>query len=576
MVEAAAENRFKYTHLSCPFCEHNGCFSINEDGSGYCFSCKAYTGNVEQDYQGDLEELIQTSNKNPDNKTSTISSYDSDIEGICGALTDRGISEATAKRYGVKIVTDNKGRVVRHLYPYFMANEVTAVKTRVVPLNDVDPKDFFWKGSKSNIGLFGEQIAPKSGKFITIVEGECDAMAGFELFGGKWPVVSIRSGAAGAVKDVKESLEFLEGYESVVLCFDSDKPGRQAARKVARVLKPGTARLMSLPNGFKDANEMLRKNAHSAFVKAFWEAKVYTPSGVLNVSENRDKFKNREKKQAVPYPWHGLNDKLYGLRQGELITLTGGTGLGKSSVTRELEHWLIKTTKHNVGIISLEEDWRRTVDGILSIEANARMYIDQIREQFTEEDIDKMFDILYDGKNKNRVWIHAHFGTNDIDEIFSKLRFMIVGCECKWVIIDHLHMLVSSLIGGDERRSIDNIMTRLRSLVEETGAGIILVSHLRRIDGNKGHENGMETSLSHLRGSQSIAQLSDCVLSLERNQQADDPVEANTTRVRVLKSRYTGDVGVATHLVYDRVTGRLKEMDTDDIVFSNEEEALEI
>jgi len=187
-----------------------------------------------------------------------------------------------------------------------------------------------------------------------------------------------------------------------------------------------------------------------------------------------------------------------------------------------------------------------------------------------------MFDILYDGKNKDRVWIHAHFGTNDIDEIFSKLRFMIIGCECKWVIIDHLHMLVSSLIGGDERRAIDNIMTRLRSLVEETGAGIILVCHLRRIDGNKGHENGMETSLSHLRGSQSIAQLSDCVISLERNQQADDPVEANTTRVRVLKSRYTGDVGVATHLVYDKITGRLKEMDSDDIVFSNEKEALEI
>ena len=397
-------------------------------------------------------------------------------------------------------------------------------------------------------------------------------MAGFELFGGKWPVVSIKSGAAGVVKDIKESLEFIEGYESVVLCFDNDKPGRQAARKVARILKPGTARIMTLPNGYKDPNEMLRKNAHAAFVKSFWEAKVYTPSGVLNVSDSKDKFKEREKKEAVPYPWSGLNAKLYGLRQGELVTLTGGTGLGKSSVTRELEHWLIKTTQDNVGIISLEEDWRRTVDGILSIEANARMYIDQIREHFSEKESDKMFDILYDGKNKNRVWIHAHFGTNDIDEIFSKLRFMIVGCECKWIVVDHLHMLVSSLIEGDERRAIDNIMTRLRSLVEETGAGIILVSHLRRVDGNRGHENGVETSLSHLRGSQSIAQLSDCVISLERNQQSDDPIEANTTRVRILKSRYTGDVGIATHLVYDRHTGRLNELDMDDISLSTEKE----
>ncbi|PPR17757.1 MAG: hypothetical protein CFH43_00645, partial [Proteobacteria bacterium] len=229
-------------------------------------------------------------------------------------------------------------------------------------------------------------------------------------------------------------------------------------------------------------------------------------------------------------------------------------GLGKSSVTRELEHHLITHTKDNVGVISLEEDWRRTVDGILSIEANVRLYIDQEREKLSRAELDKLFDILYDGNNKNRVWIHAHFGTNSIDEIFSKLRFMIIGCDCKWVVVDHLHMLVSAVHAGDERRAIDDIMTRLRSIVEETGAGLILVSHLRRVDGNKGHEQGIEVSLSHLRGSHSIAQISDCVIALERNPQADDPDEANTTYLRVLKSRYTGDIGLAASLFYNHQT----------------------
>jgi twinkle protein len=278
-------------------------------------------------------------------------------------------------------------------------------------------------------------------------------------------------------------------------------------------------------------------------------------------------FHNREKKQSVPYPYEGLNKKLYGLRQGELVTLTGGTGLGKSSVTRELEHHLIKSTNDNVGIIALEEDWRRTIDGILSIEANARLYVDQEREKFSKEELDKMFDMLYDGENRNRVWVHSHFGTNDIDDIFTKLRFMIIGCDCKWVVVDHLHMLVSAVHEGDERRAIDTIMTRLRSLVEETGAGIVLVSHLRRVDGNKGHENGIEVSLSHLRGSNSIGQLSDCVIALERNQQSDDPDEARTTRLRVLKSRYTGDVGMACRVIYDAETGRLSELTDEDITF---------
>ena len=117
------------------------------------------------------------------------------------------------------------------------------------------------------------------------------------------------------------------------------------------------------------------------------------------------------------------------------------------------------------------------------------------------------------------------------------------------------------LTEGDERRGIDMLMNRLRSLVEETGVGMILVSHLRRAQGDKGHEKGVEVSLSHLKGSQGIAQLSDCVIALERNQQALDPEQANTTKVRVLKSRYTGDTGLACSLKYDINTGRLHESD---------------
>ena len=558
--------KFKYTHRSCPKCEHKGCFAINEDWSAVCFSCKYTTKDLRKDFD-DVDEIVSRTDYS-DRKGTTPRQITIDRgAGVFGPLLDRGISEETAKRYGVRILAGSDGVPTQHYYPYFISNEAVAHKVR-----HVNDKMFTWVGPPTDTGLFGQQFAQAGGKFITVTEGECDAMAAYELLGSKWPVVSIKSGAAGAVKDVKESLEFLETFENVVIAFDADKPGQEASRKVARLLRPGAAKIMTFPEGYKDPNDMLRQNQHKLFTRSFWEAKTYTPSGVINVSDNKTKFKNREKKEAVPYPWEGLNKKLYGIRQGELVTLTGGTGLGKSSVTRELEHWLVKSTPDNVGVIALEEDWRRTVDGILSIEANARLYIDQERERFSEEQIDKFFDILYDGDNKNRVWIHAHFGTTEIDEIFSKLRFMIVGCGCKWIIVDHLHMLVSSISEGDERRAIDNIMTRLRCLVEETGAGLILVSHLRRVDGNRGHENGIETSLSHLRGSQSIAQLSDCVISLERNQQSEDEQEANTTRVRILKSRYTGDVGLATHLVYDRETGRLSEMDFGEIVHSSFEE----
>ena len=538
----------------CPLCPSSDAVGINADGSAKCFSCGEFMPNYNNACEGKtMTEPQTTQQKQPDSL----------LEGNFIALTDRQISQATAKKYGVKAVQDLKGQVVKHLYPYYNGHELSATKYR----NTIS-KDFFVSGSYNDTGLFGQQLF-KGGKYVTITEGECDAMAAYELLGSKWAVVSIKRGAQGAVKDIKESLEFFEEFENVIIAFDNDKAGKEASVKVARLFKPGKARILTLPNGFKDPNDMLRSNKHKDFVESWWASKVYTPSGVINVSEQREKFHNREKKPSVPYPYEGLNKKLYGLRQGELVTLTGGTGLGKSSVTRELEHHLIKSTTDNVGIIALEEDWRRTIDGILSIEANARLYVDEEREKFSKEELDKMFDILYDGENKNRVWVHSHFGTNDIDDIFTKLRFMIIGCDCKWVVVDHLHMLVSAVHDGDERRAIDSIMTRLRSLVEETGAGIILVSHLRRVDGNKGHENGIEVSLSHLRGSNSIGQLSDCVIALERNQQADDPDEARTTRLRVLKSRYTGDVGLAARVIYDGETGRLSELTNDDIEFDN-------
>jgi len=534
-------------HKPCPNCGGSDPVSINSDGSAKCFSCDTFFKDYESAMGGNVADFTSYKRSNDNVPFNNNSS-------VYHALTDRSISLETAKKFGVRSVQDHDGNITEHHYPAYINNEEVATKIRR------QNKTFTWVGSSKGTGLFGQQVAQAGGKYITITEGECDAMAAYELLGSKWPVVSIKTGASGAVRDIQENLEFIESFEHVVINFDNDKAGREAAKKVARIIKPGKAKILSLPSEFKDANEMLRLGQHKAYVTSWWGAKLYTPSGILNVTEERENYKKRERKEAIPYPWEGLNRKLDGLRQGELITLTGGTGLGKSSVTRELEHWLITNTNDKVGVIALEEDWRRTVDGILSIEANARLHIDSVRATFTEEEIDDFFNLLYDGQNKNRVFVHSHLGMNDVDSVFSKLRFMAMGLECKWVVFDHLHMLLSMTTDGDERRNIDTIMHQFRTLVEETGIGLILVSHLRRIDGNRGHENGIETGLNHLRGSQSIAQLSDCVISLERNQQSEDPIEASTTKVRVLKSRYTGDVGLATQLLYDKDSGRLSEM----------------
>ena len=545
---------FVKMHLPCTLCSSSDAAGLNEDGSAFCFSCRGYI----KDYEGVTEENIIEENEFEIHKRNKkMEDFDQPSAQTSTGfveLTDRKISLETAKKYGVRATIIN-GEVVTHQYPYYNGHELTATKVRK------KNKDFRWSGNSKEVGLFGENLFKGGGKFITLTEGECDAMAAYELMGSKWPVVSVKSGASSGVSDVKANLEYLESFEAVVINFDNDKVGKEAAIEIAKLLTPGKAKIMTLPVDFKDANDMLRQGRHSAYVSCFWESKIYTPSGVLNLSEQFAAYQElrNNKVEAIPYPWFGLNTKLEGLRAGELVTLTGGTGLGKSSVTRELEHWLIEQTTDNVGVIALEESWSRTAEGIMAVEANAKLHLDSVKAKFTDDELDTYFKRVFMGDNENRVWIHSHHGVNNVDDIFSKLRYMIIGLDCKWIVLDHLHMLVLSTLESDERKAIDGIMHRLRILVEETGCGMVLVSHLRRVDGNRGHENGIETGLNHLRGSQSIAQLSDCVIALERNQQSDDDLEASTTKVRVLKSRYTGDVGVATHLLYDQETGRLRE-----------------
>jgi twinkle protein len=103
-------------------------------------------------------------------------------------------------------------------------------------------------------------------------------------------------------------------------------------------------------------------------------------------------------------------------------------------------------------------------------------------------------------------------------------------------------------------------MTKLRMLVQETNIALVIVSHLKR-PSDKGHEEGAVTSLAQLRGSGSIAQLSDMVIGLERNGQAEDMRVRNTTKVRVLKSRHSGQTGPACNLLYNRETGRMFEIE---------------
>jgi twinkle protein len=131
--------------------------------------------------------------------------------------------------------------------------------------------------------------------------------------------------------------------------------------------------------------------------------------------------------------------------------------------------------------------------------------------------------------------------------------------DCKYIILDHISIIVSDQRHGDERRALDEISTKLKCLTVDLDICLIMVSHLRRSSGTP-HEEGGRTSLADLRGTAGIGQLSNMVIGLERNGQSDDPLERRKTTLRVLKNRFCGYVGPACQLLFDEETHRLTEM----------------
>ena len=436
------------------------------------------------------------------------------------------------------------------LAPYYSNGELVDIKSRN------KDKQFAIAGDGAQLPFFGQQLQNK-GKRLFIVEGEIDALSLSQALGNKWPVVSVPQGAQSAPKAVRRELEWLQNFDEVVFCLDQDKPGQQAANACAEILEPGRAFIAHLP--LKDANEMLTQGRVKELVSAVWQAPQYRPDGIIAAKDLWEVVSRQEAAPAVDYPFKGLNAKTRGMRAGELVTVTAGSGIGKSAFVRECAHHLIKQGER-VGYIALEESVKRTALGLIGIELNKLLHIDG--SEVKETELRRAFNGLF---GDSRVYLYDSFGSTAVDNIINKIRYLAKGLECSWIVLDHISILLSGLDIVDERKAIDVCMTRLRTLVEETGIGMLLVSHLRRPEGNKGFEDGLQVSLNALRGSHSIGQLSDIVLGLERDQQGED---RNLTTVRVVKNRFTGETGEACSLRYDNETGRLQEdFFNDDIPF---------
>ena len=522
------ESTFLY-HEPCPKCGSSDACGVFSDGHRYCYSCNTYfrpDGSVKSEVTRVSKECIPFE----------------DLEEV--SLTKRCIGKDTCSKFKY-FSTVYKGKPCQVACYYDDSGNLVGQKLRF------PDKSFAVLGSISN-RLYGSQLWA-GGKKIVITEGEIDCLTVSQLQGNKWPVVSIPNGAQGAKKAIEANLEYLENFEEVILMFDMDDPGRKASEECAKILPAGKAYIANLP--CKDPNECLSEGKGPEVLQAVWNAKPYRPDGIVSGTDLYEKCVTDidDLKDSVEYPWVALQNKTKGVRHGELYVFTSGSGMGKSTILRELEYYFGVQRGELCGIVALEESTRKTGMELMSIHLSKRLILNP--ESADEDERSRAFSETIGNGN---FFLYDHFGSLDSGNLLSKLRYMIVSLGCKRIFLDHISIVVSGMDAdedGGERKAIDKLMTNLRSLVEETGATMFVVSHLKRPE-KKGHEEGAQVSLSQLRGSGAIAQLSDMVIGLERNQQGDNP---NVLTLRVLKNRFCGDTGVSGYLEYDPETGRLKD-----------------
>jgi twinkle protein len=520
---AESESEF-VAHVACEECGSSDANSLYTDGHQYCFACKAYV-------KGDGEATPPTT------KGKRMSDF---IQGEVAALGKRGITEETCRKFGYTI-GEHHGKKVQ-IANYRRDGQIVAQKIRYAD------KTFSFKGDMKLAGLYGQHLW-SPGRRIIITEGEIDALSVSQAQENKWPVVSLPNGAQGAKKSIAREIEWLEQFEEVVLMFDMDEPGQDAAKECALLFSPGKCKIAHLPA--KDANELIQSGRTREIITAMFNAKVFRPDGIVTFNDIREKAL---KPAELGLPWFlpSLTDYTYGRRPGEVYGFGAGTGVGKTDFfTQEIKHTAINLGE-KCALFYLEQPPAETAKRVAGKLKGRRFHVPD--GSWTEAELIAAFEQI---ESSGNVFMYDSCGSTEWETILAKMKYLVHTEGVKHIFLDHLTALAAA--EEDEKKALEKIMAEIASFTEANGLYFYFISHLATPEG-KPHEEGGRVMIRHFKGSRAIGFWSHFMFGLERNQQADDEDERQTTTLRVLKDRHTGQAtGKTIALGYEASTGLLFE-----------------
>jgi twinkle protein len=470
------------------------------------------------------------------------------------ALKARGVREDVAAHYGVRVAFNpSTGEELAYCYPITEKGAVIGYKVRELP------KTFYTVGESKGraVDPFGMAQCQRTGKRLLIVGGQDDMLSAYQMLWDRYPqykpnVISLTRGE-NDVQCIKDNMEFVKGYEEVILCLDNDEVGQQATKAFVKLLGNGT-KVMRLSE--KDPNDMLLKKKEKEFVNAFFQAQVYTPVNIVAGGIGLDALMVPTRSGVIVDSLPNTSKILHGFRDGEMTLVLAPPGVGKTTICKEIGYSLVNQG-YKVLHIFLEEDLQKTQQSYIAIDngvsvARLRANPSIISRERWADSYNRLID------NGNTLWVN-HWGSINPDEVMETLRWG-ASYGCQFAILDHISMVFSGMESSNERKDIDLLLTQMAAFTKESSMHPIVVSHVKRKENRwkvKDFPYWDVVATDTARGSGAFEQLASNVISLEV-EYLDEDMTKGRIRTRIGKNREWGLLGVGDVLQYNITTGRIQ------------------
>lgn len=582
------QGSFQY-HTDCSKCGSSdaGAVYLHDDDSYSfsCFSCNHSVPNYDPDTQGN--SMTSTKKDSKEEFTNewrgyTLESVLDDLEA--DDLKDRKLPSRILELFGVKIDIDSEGKVDKHFYPtylvetgnhcgYRIRSKYEAWQREVEKKPELLGKMKCFSGKigyvKKGIMMFGEWLYANSTdrKRLIIMEGEIDCMTGRLILEKKaknisnYNIVSMPSGAN--ISGIQDNFMFINEHDEIYLCFDNDKAGIELLEACLKVLPMNKVRIMSYPENVKDLSDMWQgtKNAYdreavaNTFWKMIWNAVTYCPAGVKSFAGGFEAMKERGNIEKIPFPdsFGDLNHRTFGgYGLGEITTIAAASSVGKSAFTREMINTAWEKTDYNIGVIPLEDSYEELMEMLCSVQMNTPL--NEI--PYDERDWDAIKVAHTRLGEGNRIHIIDHQGAISSDNLFEFIDFLVVGLNCKMLILDPVTLALSKK-DTDE----DDAMSEILNRTKRYRYAHVNVCHVRKNSGGaKANSEGADITEEDIKGTGAYFQVSMNNILLSRNKLHPNETIKNTTLIKLSKCRRHGkNTGIAGYSYYNGTTGRLEK-----------------